>query len=158
MSELTVIGIGSPFGDDRLGWQIIECLQAHPQLKKYNHNQLNLQACDRPGAMLFEYLRDTRQAIMIDAVLDPAQPGEIVCLNEQQIGSNLLPISSHGFGVAEVIMLGRQLGNIPVEIMLLGITTDAYEAWSFSNEQVQQLCDRVVQQIDHSLSQSAISI
>ena len=156
MSELTVIGIGSPFGDDHLGWEIIDRLQNHPDIERYDGEQLNLRQCDRPGVMLLEVLRDTHHAILIDAVLNPVQPGELVCLNEHQISSDVLPLSSHGFAVAEAIKLGRQLGDLTANIMLMGITTDACAPGSFSEKLLQQLCDRVVQQIEDVLSTSVL--
>ena len=54
MSKLRVIGIGSPFGDDQLGWLVVRLLQQHPSLHQFTKDSLELLCSDRPGMYLLE--------------------------------------------------------------------------------------------------------
>lgn len=90
-----------------------------------------LQRCDlldRPGAALLDYLSpDDGVILLLDAVV--ARPGTAPVatytlddLAEEQV------VSSHGFGVAETLALGKTLGQLHTGIYLLGIAGEQ-EAW-----------------------------
>ena len=82
MKQATVVGIGSPFGADQLGWQIIEELRQHPKLKAWPEKQVQLLYRDRPGVSLIQDLKNSQYAILIDAVDDEAaEPGNCTVTN-----------------------------------------------------------------------------
>jgi hydrogenase maturation protease len=112
-----VIGVGSPFGADRLGWLAIDHLAG-----------MSLPGCeliklDRPGSCLLAHLRGLRKAVVIDAVALDTSPGGVSLLSFADLQRMLAPPSSHGFGLAETLALGAELGELPPALHLIGIHT-----------------------------------
>lgn len=119
--NVTVMGIGSPFGMDRLGWQVVENLKL--QFPKAIEANVNLLCCDRPGMALLNYIKDADLAILVDAVMG-GTPGIIRQLEIDQLEQLELSdsqFSSHDIGVAETLTLGAKLNMLPERIVLYGI-------------------------------------
>ncbi|HTN49631.1 MAG TPA: hydrogenase maturation protease [Burkholderiaceae bacterium] len=123
MKRTAILGIGSPFGDDRAGWLVIDTLQASLDEHERASAGLTLAALDRPGAELLEHLRGADRAVLIDAVRDAGAPGAVVRLDPAQLEATV-HVSSHGLGVAEALALGAALQALPPEFTVLGIATD----------------------------------
>ncbi len=116
---IRILGVGSPFGADRLAWEAVDYL-----------NGLGLDGCeliklDRPGSGLLAWFDDTDQLILIDAVLIDEEPGRASLLELGQLESYSSTTSSHGFGVAQAIDLARELNQLPRCLRLVGIHTGA---------------------------------
>lgn len=112
-----VIGVGSPFGADRLAWLAVDHLAG-----------LGLQDCellklDRPGSQLVSYFQGVEQVVIIDAVRLSDRPGGVLTIDVERLHQLECQTSSHGFGVAESIALAGQLGELPARLHLLGIQT-----------------------------------
>ncbi|MBL3590043.1 MAG: hydrogenase maturation protease [gamma proteobacterium endosymbiont of Lamellibrachia anaximandri] len=112
---IRVIGIGSSFGADQLGWLAIEALQevALPDLE--------LIRLDRPGSGLLRYFEDVERVLLIDAVATDSEPGEVKLLNPADLSQASCLTSSHGFGVAEALALAKTLETLPAELWVAGI-------------------------------------
>ena len=122
---LKVIGIGSPFADDQVGWLLIDRLRQAEKLQPYLNSQLELLAIDRPGAGLLSQLAGQKNVIIIDAVVTGADLGQLHCWSDPVVlESCCSSLSSHGFGLAQALMLGRQLGGLPEQMLILGIEID----------------------------------
>ena len=115
---IAVIGIGSPFGKDQLGWQVINQLQN----KQSQNNDIDLIVEDRPGLNLLNRMQGYNRVILVDALIGENQNDDVIHqLNKQQIISLSQPtISSHAAGVAETIALGEAVGQLPNELLLVG--------------------------------------
>lgn len=112
-----VIGVGSPFGADQLGWMAVDHLAT-----------LGLVSCellklDRPGSLLLNHLRDVSSVVVIDAVAVSERPGDVSPLSLSDLQQIQRTPSSHGIGLAETLALGRQLGQLPSDLHLFGIHT-----------------------------------
>ncbi|MGD8568607.1 MAG: hydrogenase maturation protease [Gammaproteobacteria bacterium] len=121
--NVTVVGIGSPFGMDRLGWQVIDYLKRQHQMTSSVKANVNLVCCDRPGMALLDFIKDADLAILVDAVLGGAA-GTIHQLEVgqwDQLKQSDSPFSSHDVGVAETLTLGDKLNMLPERIVLYGI-------------------------------------
>jgi hydrogenase maturation protease len=120
-----IIGIGSPFGDDRLGWAAAEALQRSFLAGAGELGRITISVLDRPGALLLAEFRWADSVIVLDAVRSGAPPG--TCHRFDDTG-NLpaagFPASSHGFGVVAALELARVLGNLPSRLLLRGIEID----------------------------------
>jgi hydrogenase maturation protease len=114
-----VIGVGSPFGADRLGWLAIERLAGRLP------PGCELIKLDRPGSSLLVHLRDSARAVVIDAVMRDDAPGSASLLSLDELERLPAPPSSHGFGLAQTLALGASLGELPPEFHLIGIHTGA---------------------------------
>jgi hydrogenase maturation protease len=114
---IRILGVGSPFGADRLAWQAIDHLAG-----------LDLKGCeltklDRPGSQLLTYLQGVERVVIIDAVRLPDNPGSVITIDLETLHQLEYLTSSHGFGVAEAIALAGQLGQLPSKFHILGIQT-----------------------------------
>lgn len=119
---LRVIGIGSPFGDDRIGWLLVDKLAQEPRLQAHSTQALELLACDRPGVSLLSYCSGADAIVLIDAVISGAAVGTMQRWEGDAIPqATRLMTSSHGVGLAQTLALGDVLGRLPARRILYGI-------------------------------------
>jgi hydrogenase maturation protease len=112
---IRVVGIGSPFGADQLGWVAIDALSA------CNLPDCELIKLDRPGSSLLDYFGGMKCVVLIDAVAQDEFPGSVAQVQLEQLDQVRCLTSSHGFGVTEAVALASQLGELPPQLYLIGI-------------------------------------
>lgn len=122
MTNITVFGIGSPYGVDKVGWEAIESLQKDQTFQTLTGNSINYLSLDRPGIALLDYLGGVDYAILIDAIAG-GTPGKIVEVEMDQLLADPAYFSSHNAGVAEALAIGGVLNSLPQKIELIGIET-----------------------------------
>ena len=125
LDRVHIVGVGSPFGDDRLGWVAAETLQRSSAVNALEPGRIVISILDRPGAMLLAHCYDADHVIVMDAVRSGAVPGTRHRLSVSDLADSRLPATSHGFGVAAALELARVLGNLPDRLLLYGIEMDA---------------------------------
>jgi hydrogenase maturation protease len=127
-----MVGVGSPFGDDRVGWEVVEALEAQSWWRELAGRRVNAHLCDRPGAALAGLLQGAGWAIIVDAAhLPDTPPGTIRWLQPDQLSLLRAP-SSHGFGVAEALALANELGQLPRRVDLLTIAAGQFASAELS--------------------------
>lgn len=122
MSRIKVLGVGSPFGNDRIGWEVIQQIQKNKKLKTFIPTLIQIESCDRPGIHLLNRFEDVERVYLIDAIKMNAEPGNIYRFQDDEI--NIIShntISSHNLGIAEALSLGRVLDLLPSSIIFYGI-------------------------------------
>lgn len=115
---LLVVGVGNQFrGDDALGLIVVRRIGA-----------MGLPGVDvvegpPDGAYLIELLRGRECAFIVDAFSSGSPPGFVHRHDAslQRLPAYLFRHSSHSFGVAEAIELGRRLGIMPARLFVYGI-------------------------------------
>lgn len=147
MSPVVVIGVGSPFGIDRLGWDVIKLLQQHPDIKPLVPDTVTLESADRPGTKLIAMMKGAELAIVVDLVHSGMATGTVVCLDQDHIEQAPHQVSVHGFGVADVIMLGKKTGDLPPHLQILGLEMGQGTDWTPTQVQKQKLVDAVVEKV-----------
>ncbi len=111
-----IIGIGSPFGADSLGWRAIDLLHDTPL------NDAELIKLDRPGSDLIRYFEGGAELVLIDAMRSTgAVPGTPVAINYADLCAGDCLTSTHGIGVAEALQMAEQLMLLPDKLQLIGI-------------------------------------
>jgi len=105
--SLRVIGIGSPFGDDAVGWRVIELLRGRLV------SGVELLALDRPGPGLVTALEGVEHAVIIDAIRSGGSAGDLHRIAFEALAWAPDSPSSHGFGVAHALRLAAALGSLP---------------------------------------------
>jgi hydrogenase maturation protease len=121
-----VVGVGSPFGDDRVGWEVVEALEAGAWWPELAAHRVSAHLCDRPGAALVGLLQVVGRAIIVDAAHTPGiPPGTLRWLQADQLSLLRAP-SSHGFGVAEALALASALGQLPPRVDVLTIAAGQF--------------------------------
>jgi len=116
-APVRIFGIGSPFGDDRVGWLAAEGLQG-----RFDPAKVDVSAHDRPGLRLVALMQGAAQVVLVDAVKSGAVPGSLHRLEGDGIVKTVARYTStHGFGLAEALQLAQRLGELPEKIVLWGI-------------------------------------
>lgn len=124
MSCIQVLGIGSPFGDDQVGWKIVDILEQHATLKKYVPQKLHFAILDRPNINLLQHIDKTATVMLIDAMKSGENIGTLHRYENPQTNTPAGLLSTHGMGVAQALQLGMILDELPKKIILYGIEID----------------------------------
>jgi hydrogenase maturation protease len=152
MPHLTVIGIGSPFGDDQAGWRIAESLAESVRVAAYGKHVL-VTACRSPSSELLELLSNTDVAILVDAVLGGGAPGTVYRIASRHIPPFVTEIlSSHGIGLQAMIELVDALESSPRVMIVYGIEAGPIGADSAMSEGVYRAVVRVVEEIKRDMA------
>lgn len=117
---IRVIGLGSPFGDDRVGWRVIELLE--DRLPK----EVDLVALDRPGAALINWMQGVDHLLLVDALSSGANPGSVVRLDPMELGTESGRLTSHELALSETLRLASSLGCLPARMEIYGIELCGY--------------------------------
>ncbi|MDY6981046.1 MAG: hydrogenase maturation protease [Pseudomonadota bacterium] len=144
MKTTLVAGIGSPFGADQLGWQVIDSLTEHQEFERHNCELIKL---DRPGASLVEKLQGYDRVILIDAVQAGKPRGTVIRLDAGQISEQAAGLSSHNFGVAEAVALATAMGQLPEGLVLLGLDAGENPDVAFISGEIDKIIERVVDEL-----------
>lgn len=131
--SVAVIGIGNEFrSDDGLG------VYAVRELKRRGLPGCMIAEQTGEGTALLETWQGYDCTVLIDAIASGGTPGEvhrIDCL-AGVVPHSLFQSSSHTFGVAEAIALGRSLGALPRILVLYGIEGSRFEQGSGLSDEV----------------------
>lgn len=111
---IRVIGLGSPFGEDRAGWLVADRLQGRLT------DEVEVVALDRPGAAVVNWMRDCEHLVLIDAVLAPERRGEFARLAPDDL-VHPAPVSGHGIDLAQSLALAYTLGKAPETVEIYGL-------------------------------------
>ena len=102
-----IVGLGSPHGDDQLGWLAIDRLRS-----RLPSGVVAQRA--RHGVELLEHLEGHDSAIVIDTAMPTGNPGAIRLFDwpsPELAGSTLW--STHGLGLIDALRLAEALGRLP---------------------------------------------
>lgn len=109
----TVLGVGSPWGDDVIGWRVADALAAELSARSGALVPFRIEKVDRPGTRLLQAFEGSTAAVLIDASHSGQPPGTVRVLTAEQCAQSQASWSSHGVGVAEALELGAVLGLLP---------------------------------------------
>jgi hydrogenase maturation protease len=95
-----VVAIGQPMaGDDGVGMAVARLLAAR-----------GLEVRESADAsVLLELLGEGRRVVLVDAVVGGGAPGTVLRLAADALPAGIVPLSTHGVGVAEAVELARAL-------------------------------------------------
>jgi len=123
LKRLALVGVGSPFGDDTLGWQLLDALAATGMTNP--GWDVTFSKADRPGPGLLERIREQDAAIIIDAMQSGQTPGTLRVIELSELARLERPLSGHAMGVAEALALGSELALLPDRVHIIGIEMGA---------------------------------
>jgi hydrogenase maturation protease len=146
-TRVKIIGIGSPFGDDRLGWMAAQVLQSSVGTQSAA-GQIEITALDRPGAALISEWNGADAVILIDAVRSGATPGTLHCLAPDRLDTGITVTSSHGLGIAAALELAQTLDELPDKLCLCGIEIDPSHTGENLSPSVQAALPSLVSQVE----------
>ena len=120
--ETLILGVGSPLRrDDGIGPAVIRLLEENKNGYKLP-NGTDILDGGTDGLGLIEYLKEYKKVIIIDAVEMKQLPGTIKVFtpDEAVLSINNDALSTHGFGIAELIKLAKEL-DINPHLIIVGI-------------------------------------
>ncbi len=121
--RILVVGLGNPDrGDDGAGALVVRKLSG----------LAGVRAMARSGDMLalIEDWAGFETVVLVDAAAPARAPGRIVRIDPltDDLPTDLLPASSHAFGVAETLALARALGALPSRLVVYAIEGESFAA------------------------------
>jgi hydrogenase maturation protease len=121
--KAAVLGVGSPFGDDRLGWEAVAALRREPAFAGWEARGLvTAEALDRPGIGLVSRLARDGRVVLVDAIRSGARPGTLHHIGlDELLACRASPASSHGIGLADALALARALDQLPARLVIFGV-------------------------------------
>jgi hydrogenase maturation protease len=114
--RIRVIGVGSPNGDDMVGWAAIEALRKRPAVPGCDME------CIAGGYDLLQFMEGSDLLLVIDAVKSEGRPGTIyqwIWPDDRFTLSRAQ--STHSFSVLEALDLASALNILPSRIIVFGI-------------------------------------
>ncbi len=143
MSRIAVIGVGSPFADDHIAYDVIQLLQQE------SLPSVSLQYYDRPGWYLLEYMQDFDTVHLVDAIISDKPIGTLHRYDDiEYFKTQDTLLSSHSFGLAETLLLGKSLNQLPAQLVIHGIEIAMHNS---DEEKLKEayllLVDRIKQEI-----------
>jgi hydrogenase maturation protease len=114
-----VVGIGSPHGDDRIGWSLAEALG--PRLAglgvttEVAVTPLDLLELAAPGVTL----------VVIDASRGAGPAGSVRLVDGAELAAGSIAATSHGYGVVEALRLAEALGRSPARIAVVAVEAES---------------------------------
>lgn len=122
MSPVRIIGVGSPFGLDRIGWEAVRALEAAGLAARFPPGRVTLTAWDRPGSRLVQALRNAAAVILIDAMRAGEVTGAVRRFTPGELSAAPRGfVSSHGVGIPQALALADALGELPARTVIYGI-------------------------------------
>jgi hydrogenase maturation protease len=119
MTALRIVGIGSHVGDDRLGWMAVDALRGVPMPA-----DTELHTIASPATELLPLLQGAQRVILVDAVACEDRAGSVVRCNPRDLERRGAAVSGHGLSVDMALDLAAALGELPAEVLLIGLAVD----------------------------------
>ncbi len=145
--KIKIIGVGSPFGADQVGWEVVKHLKCELKKQPEMLDDIILMSFDRPGVALLEQMEGVKKVILIDALSGTQKPGQVLRLTADDINQTTSAISSHSIGLRETLMLGKALDNLP-EIILFGVDFGDETDDMVDNDIITRVVSRVMEELE----------
>jgi len=136
-ATVCVIGVGSPEGDDRLGWEVTQRLADDTALRNRCGTHLKVECIAHPGAIA-DGLAGCRHALVGDAVRSGKPVGTLHGLELDSVAQAVPAFSSHGLDLITALQLARELEPGLQVLHLYGIEADLPRDGAGLSESVQQ--------------------
>ena len=145
MTSTLVVGLGSPYGDDQIGWMACEQLK-----NELGHiSEVEFVTCDRSGLEWLSRISDAGQVFFIDAMRSGEKPGTVkkIDLNTTQWNEQSVSLSSHGINFKDAIEVAQSLGDLPGLISIWAVEMDQCHYDSDLSESVKSVFPTLLQRI-----------
>ncbi|MBC9784663.1 HyaD/HybD family hydrogenase maturation endopeptidase [Heliobacterium chlorum] len=156
MKKIIVMGLGNLlFTDEGLGVHTIEALE-----KAYSFPpEVELIDGGTLGLLLLDTLESAERFLCIDAVNVGKEPGTLIRLEGDELPQYLgVKMSQHQMGFQEVLALASFRGQLPPEMVLIGVQPDNLEWGLQLSPTVQSVFPQVLAAVRAQLEQWDIDV
>lgn len=139
------VGIGSPHGEDRIGWLVANALrEAAPA-------DIDIREAATPGDLL-DWLEGIDRLVVCDAcAVAPGTTSTDHGLHRWEWPTpevaTLRSANSHAFGLPHVLQLAEQLGTLPPVVIVFGVAAACFDAFAELSPRLAAAQDAIVQRI-----------
>jgi hydrogenase maturation protease len=152
-TRVHIVGVGSPFGDDRAGWVATELLRTSPLVAEEQAGAVAVSCCETPASLLAQDYGDAEALVVVDAIRSGASPGTIRRLSGAELGQVQTPWSSHGLHIAEALALGQAMHALPPQVLLFGIELESADTGGETlSDSVSHALPALVQDIEREVA------
>ncbi len=151
MKHSLVIGIGNEHrGDDCAGILVAD------KVKKALEPKVDVITHDGEPASLIECWSNRETVFLVDAIESGKEPGTILRLDlkETTLPDILSKNSTHAFGVAEAVELGRAMEKLPDKLLFFGIEGKSFTVGGALSKEVgtaiEQLTKEIIEECSHA--------
>lgn len=139
---ILVLGIGNILlSDEGIGVRVIEQMQAMSL-----REDVELVDGGTAGMDLLDVLADRDKVIVVDAVDADCSPGTVLRFGiDQLMQKDHANLSLHELGIAETIIMTKQLGCAPKEVTVFGIQPQKIECGLELSQNLQHVVQQVVE-------------
>ena len=145
VKPVIAVGIGNEYRrDDGVGLYVVR------RLAGLELNNLEIVEADDNALELLNLWNDTDEIILIDAACSGKEPGTVYNFNaiEQTIPQDIFPcLSTHSFGLAEIIEMAKVFDNMPRSLQVYGIEIADYSLGEGLSPEVQKAADELVEKL-----------
>ncbi len=140
-----IIGVGNADrGDDAAGLLVARRLR-----------ELGFDTVEQSGeaSALLDLWRDAHHVILVDAVVTGAEPGAVFVWDarSQRLSRDAFRCSTHNFGIADAVELGRMLDCLPPVVEIHGIEGAQFEMGAPLTAAVAEAVERIAGAIADTL-------
>jgi hydrogenase maturation protease len=144
ITRVRVVGIGSPFGADGVGWRAAELVAEQAARQAWRRDVEVVAHARVTDVPLLAQATDL--LIVVDAMQARLAPGAVQCLGVDAL-NEARGLSCHGVGLAEAFALARALGESPPEIVIYGIEIGAPEIAGRATQMLERAARTAARQI-----------
>jgi hydrogenase maturation protease len=153
--SVRIVGIGSPHGDDQVGWRLVALLSGQPGL--------GAQLVSVAGAAaLLDHLDGCCRLILVDACVTGLAPGSITRLEwpDARISCQHSR-TTHDLSVADALHLASRLGRLPARVAIYGVEIDSWQPAAEMSQVVShvlpELARRIIDEVRSGGGEPAIA-
>ena len=133
-----IVGLGSPHGDDRIGWAVVDRL-----LRERPVTLPARRVAD--GVALLSALEGWDDVVVVDAAAPAGRPGLVrrfrwPCPDL----ADAAPLSTHGLGLVEALRMAEVLGRLPARVTIYTVEALQAEPGAPLSEAAERALDLVV--------------
>ena len=145
VKRIVIIGVGNLLlGDEGVGIHVVE------ELNKRNLPG-NVEVVDggTGGIALLSLMEGADKVIIVDAVLGGCNPGKIYVLDAERLMKGVVKFFSlHEMDLLSTLMIGKELGKLPPELILVGVEPKNYEEYNMDlSSEVRAVIPKVIEVI-----------
>ncbi len=137
---IRVVGIGSPHGDDQIGWRLVQ------EIGSLEGVSVQSSLIATPIDLL-DTLDGIDLLVLVDACDSGRPPGSVLVRGWPCDCEEHGRTSSHGLGIASALRLADQLGKLPRRVVLFGVQAGSSRTGDHLSPEVERVLPQIAAQL-----------